>query len=773
MASTVRIFLIASTIGLAGWGLGACSGSDDVSTTTTTTSGGGIGGTGGSGGGGTGGDDGCTPGELCGDGRVCTGDGTCCDEEQACGEACCGTDAICSFQQCQVPGLDCIDGGDCPDGQYCEYSLGDEQGGGGAGGGDPMCQGGVVYQTGRCLPEPPECGPNQDPGDPPTCLEKCEYVPTPGQFTPEVKFAWGDVNATNHDVMMAPVVTQLDDDDCDNDVDERDIPDIVFFTFEGSDYNNNGGSSAALRAISIVGGQVDEKWTVDLTDDEPGRSIASGDIHPNPGNEIVVCTQGDRVRAYDATGSVLWTSEALSLPCFMPSIADLDQDGQAEVVVRRAILNGATGTVDHALVNDGNVVVSDVTGDGQLDIVTPTAVFDAQGNLVVQTTGFEGTHPAVGDLDKDGVPEIVTIHFLSHTVTVWHVDPLAPNGFEVIRTGLDINGTISPNPCCQASPTSAGCTRGGGPPTIADFNGDGFPDVGLAGGIGYAMFDGQKLMDVANTLDVDTLAWLKPTQDCSSAQTGSSVFDFDGDGSAEVVYADEVTLHIYRGSDGADLFSACNTSGTLWEYPLVADVDSDGHADIVVASNRYSGLQCPGAVKTTGVRVFGDTLGKWVRTRRIWNQHAYHVTNVEEDGTIPTVEAANYLDPRLNNFRQNVQPLGEFSAPDLIVDAFPICTDGYAIVARVRNVGEAAVPPGVVVGFYDGDPSNGGTQIGQDVTTQTLYSLGSEDLRLVPAAAPSGQIYVVVDDDVSPKSWVECRPDNNTAGPIDPNCGVK
>jgi len=287
------------------------------------------------------------------------------------------------------------------------------------------------------------------------------------------------------------------------------------------------------------------------------------------------------------------------------------------------------------------------------------------------------------------------------------------------------------------------------------------------------MFDGQKLMDVANTADVDTLAWLKPTQDCSSAQTGSSVFDFDGDGSAEVVYADEVTLHIYRGTDGADLFSACNTSGTLWEYPLVADVDSDGHADIVVASNRYSNLQCAGGVKTTGVRVFGDTLGQWVRTRRIWNQHAYHVTNVEEDGSIPQVEASNHLDPRLNNFRQNVQPLGEFSAPDLIVDAFPVCTDGYAIVARVRNLGEAAVPPGVVVGFYDGDPSGAGTKLGEEVTTQTLYALGSEDLRLTLAAPPTNQIYVIVDDDPSPKSWVECRPDNNIAGPIDPDCGVK
>jgi hypothetical protein len=424
------------------------------------------------------------------------------------------------------------------------------------------------------------------------------------------------------------------------------------------------------------------------------------------------------------------------------------------------------------LANTENVVVSDVTGDGFLDIVGSSKVFDAAGNLVVDASpaGVVGTHPAVGDLDNDGTPEIVTVHFSSHSLTVWHVDPNAPGGYVVVRQGVDINGTISPNPCCLANPSSAGCNGGGGPPTIADFDGDGFPDVGLAGGIGYVMFSGQKLMDPATYSGPETIAWIKPTQDCSSAQTGSSVFDFDGDGSAEVVYADEVTLHIYSGVDGSDLFGTCNTSGTLWEYPLVADVDRDGHADIVVASNRYSSLNC-GGTKTTGIRIFGDTTGKWVRTRRIWNQHAYHVTNVDESGQIPLVEMANHLQLGLNNFRQNVQPLGEFSAPDLVVDVFPLCASDYAIVARVRNIGSASVPPGVVVGFYLGEPGNGGVKIGEMATTQTLYSLGSEDVVLVTGSMPNGVLYAVVDDGTPSHPWHECRSDNNVGGPTDPGCG--
>ena len=517
-------------------------------------------------------------------------------------------------------------------------------------------------------------------------------------------------------------------------------------------------------------GNVVEKWETTSNDDMPGRSIATGDIHPSPGNETVVCVKGQRVRAYDASGNELWLSEPFAATCFMPSIADLDQDGQAEIITRSAVINGADGTIKTTLPNSQYLVVNDVTGDNQLELVGSTQVLDANGTVIVDVAGMSGTHPAIGDFDNDGTPEIVTIHTNTHAISVWHIDPAAPNGYTIIRQNLDINGTISPNPCCVANPNSAGCTRGGGPPTVADFNGDGFPDVGLAGGIGYVVFDGQKLMD-PTVPDNATIAWITPTQDCSSAQTGSSVFDFDGDGAAEVIYADERSLHIYAGVDGQELFTTCNTNGTLFEYPLVADVDSDGHADIVVASNSYSGFNCAG-VKTTGVRVLGDTTGNWVRTRRIWNQHAYHITNVNEDGTIPAVESPNYLNPKLNNFRLNAQPAGEFAAPDLVVDVFPACGAEYGLVARVRNVGEASVPAGVAVGFYLGDPANGGTKLGDGATTQTLYSLGSEDVFLPLASVPMGQVFARVDDGMPAHAWHECREDNNTSSGSDPDCGT-
>ena len=81
--------------------------------------------------------------------------------------------------------------------------------------------------------------------------------------------------------------------------------------------------------------------------------------------------------------------------------------------------------------------------------------------------------------------------------------------------------------------------------------------------------------------------WSKQTRDASSGGTGSSVFDFNGDGTAEVVYRDECWLRVYNGKDGKTLFAANITSNTCLELPVIADVDNDGHADIVVTSDSY------------------------------------------------------------------------------------------------------------------------------------------------------------------------------------------
>ena len=63
--------------------------------------------------------------------------------------------------------------------------------------------------------------------------------------------------------------------------------------------------------------------------------------------------------------------------------------------------------------------------------------------------------------------------------------------------------------------------------------------------------------------------------------------DLGTDGKAEVVYSDQNRLRIYEGPTGDVLLERCNTTATLIEYPVIADVDNDGQADIVVVSNAY------------------------------------------------------------------------------------------------------------------------------------------------------------------------------------------
>jgi hypothetical protein len=723
----------------------------------------------------------CSTGQPCGDGGVCTGS-VCCDAVLACGDACCNAGDVCSFQKCVTPGAPCHDSSDCSPSEYCEQSLGE---GSDAGAADASCMGGAALPDGKCLPRPPTCA--ADAGAPDSgaldCLEQCELHP-PSAFNPVLKFAWGGQVTAPYasDVMMTPIVIELDDDDCDGKVTERDIPEIVFSTFASGAYT----SAGVLHAVSIVGGAFVDKWSV------PGvvnatKQLAGGNIDGLPGNEVVACGFDGAVHAFNGDGTPLWVSAPIT--CLMPSIADLDGDGSVEVVVEGGILDGPTGALKAAFAPplNGTFVVSDIDGDGKLDVVTSSRGYHDDGMMFVDTGvaeagSFAGTSdwkspwPAVADFDHDGVPEIVAVDNLAHTLSVWRYDAAQPQKFTSVRAPVDINAMFPTNTCPGGN---WGATHGGGPPTVADFDGDGTPDVGTAGGIGYVVFSGKKLLDPAVTAPI---LWAQPTTDCSSASTGSSVFDFDGDGKAEVIYSDENHLRIYDGTNGNVLFSTCNTTATLIEYPVIADVDNDGHADIVVVSNAYgqanAELACNDGTANaqSGVRVFGDQSGTWVRTRRVWNEHAYHVTNVNEDGTIPQHELSNWTQPGLNDFRQNKQPGSEFAAPDVVVSLAPQCGGGsYALVATVRNIGQAALPAGVVVGFYEGSPP--GTKLGQGVTTKVLYPAESEAMVLAIATPDQGLVngstpaYAVADDTTVPHpSWHECRTDNNDSGPVLAGC---
>lgn len=188
-------------------------------------------------------------------------------------------------------------------------------------------------------------------------------------------------------------------------------------------------------------------------------------------------------------------------------------------------------------------------------------------------------------------------------------------------------------------------------------------EVAVSGDTRYVVFDND-----------GTILWQRAISDGSSRNTGSSVFDFEGDGRAEVLYADEKDFYIYDGPTGDTRAQfAEHSSGTLTENPLVVDVNNDGLAEIILASNNYGGQG-----GWTGITAFKSATNSWMPVRPVWNQHAYHISNINDDGSIPTHPVKNW--ERWNNFRAAAQGegLGNWLSDLTISGLAQVCDSGCA-----------------------------------------------------------------------------------------------
>lgn len=261
--------------------------------------------------------------------------------------------------------------------------------------------------------------------------------------------------------------------------------------------------------------------------------------------------------------------------------------------------------------------------------------------------------------------------------------------------------------------------------------------------------------------------------------TGSSVFDFEGDGRAEVVYADECFVRVYdgthglipaSGSDAKPLFEVPSSSGTIHEYPVLVDVNADNRTEFLVVANArnkncnaiYTAMD-PVPEYRSGIFVYGDANNRWVRTRRIWNQHSYHQTNIENDGRVPSPEPQSFAPGRNNDYRVSSQGKGVYNAADLAVDleiSTASCPEGIGLRARVKNQGSLGVPPGVVVEFFDTETPTG-SPVATEATTQPLLPGQSEVVEFL-YTGQSTQFSVRVDGQGGAKGTIEeCLEDNN------------
>lgn len=394
--------------------------------------------------------------------------------------------------------------------------------------------------------------------------------------------------------------------------------------------------------------------------------------------------------------------------------------------------------------------------------------------------------------------------------------------------------------------------RAGGAPNVDDFDGDGFPEVATALENFYTVVDLQApttpncpawtvLMGPSEaspganpprdpggacTKDADCNAgavcnvragacvclhnsWRRDTEDDSSRVTSSSIFDFNGDGAAEVVYNDECYFRLYDGATGKPQLAIPSRSRTILENPVVADVDNDGNAEIIFVNNNDENDRCselfldswPNGINDVdhaslpnGVEVWGDPSDQWVAARRIWNQHSYHVTNVIEGGGIPLREPESWkpLNGRLYN-TYRAQPRNYGVAPDLALIGVQVSspdagcgelTDEIQISVLVKNEGDLRVGPGVVLAFGGvfEDPDQEGPLVDPngdpiEVTLDKSLEPGATTRITVTYEAGNGgrpdlpvEVRVVIDPENRER---ECDEDDNEAtGTVEPGEGL-
>ena len=700
-------------------------------------------------------------GECCGAGQLCD-NGECvpdCGATSPCGAAkqCCADGDLCHLGECVTPGPPCAE-------QVCATKPFQS-----------TCEDGYV-----CDPAQKLCLPSK--ADP-----SCQFIPPPQVFKPEPLFTWGkraafpcklDVDCQVAEVCTAnlctptwkhwdpapddmpawyqsssiPLVVDLDD-NC--------VPDIVFNTYAGK-INADG----VLRAIR---GDTGEKlWTVA---DPAFRSNSTanpavGDIDDDGRPEVVVAGAGKYLIAVDSDGKPLWKSEPFTSAEISGSvaIANMDNQGPPEIIFGAAVYGNTgkklwEGDAGVGLNAQGPIsCVADLDGDGRPELIGGDTAYKTSGTVAGEdfsatvmwnspaTDGFCG----VADFEPDGQPEVVVVSA----------------GKVFVLAGK--TGAIR----AQAAIPEGGT---GGSPNIADFDGDGLRDIGVAGSARYTVF---QFDAKTNKL---SQRWTAVTDDGSSQVTGSSVFDFDGDGRNEVIYNDEGYLRIYPGvepdcalnppgpgcdknmTDAEVLFRDRNSSRTRTEYPVIADVDGDFKADIVFSTNND--LKDPQATDA-GIEVFRDSLDNWVSTRPIWNQHSYHITNIGITGAVPAIEGDNWSVPEnapYNSYRNNVQGASDFCAPDLLpydLDFDPdVCAAKLALSVYVANQGCLGVGPGAQVAFYEEKTG----LLGTAQTKGPLIAGAAERVEFVADGTfESATVWVVVDDDGKNGGALnECTEDNN------------
>jgi hypothetical protein len=269
----------------------------------------------------------------------------------------------------------------------------------------------------------------------------------------------------------------------------------------------------------------------------------------------------------------------------------------------------ATSTTTLTTSAPGNMIFADFNGDGKIDFAGKTEsnqlqvtlasgaglYANAPVSLATPDGGYDACNSTAGDLNGDSKPEIVSFNCNANTITVY-----VNSGDGTFGTGVYYNNNSDLDQYIYDG-------------AIADVNGDGHNDIVAinddAGDLSVFLGHGDGTVGAqAQSFAVGGYAWNTPL-----------IADFNGDGLADVIEADDLYNLVYLQGYGDGTFRAVPTYALpnsfdqyAWTFSVASgDFNGDGIPDVVVG--QFQDFASTGVVvylgKGDGTFYAGDSYG--------------------------------------------------------------------------------------------------------------------------------------------------------------------